>query len=490
MQDLPIPTLLETLYLLPIAILTVFACIPVTVKVFTGNEEPNNKFSLGIGMVGLALAAASVVYTAAGGKIQVFSGALVFDNLSTYANLAAILISALTLFISFDNVNTRGASFAEHVFLVLLSLGGMMVLVSANDLMVSFVGLELMSIALYILIGIGHEQVLSKEAAFKYFILGSFASAVFLYGIALAYGVTGTTNVLTVATQAQILGAQNQLFLIGLVLLLVGIAFKVSIFPFHAWTPDVYQGAPTSVSAFMATGVKLAMFTLFIRFAEMGLFSGDSRIISALQVLAVLTMTFGNVTALVQENIKRMVAYSSIAHAGYILVGVIVAMASKSPEAATATLYYLLGYSVMNIGAFAVISVFEKENRGHLTLGDYAGLGFKYPLLGLAFAVFMLSLAGIPPTVGFLGKFYLFASAVQEGFVWLAIIGVINSLLSAYYYLRVLVFLYMKEGIFDVETGAVTTTGVVVATTAVLTVGMGVFASFFYSPALKSVLGL
>ncbi|CAM6000332.1 unnamed protein product [Sphagnum balticum] len=238
---------------------------------------------------------------------------------------------------------------------------GMLTLTSSNDLIVSFIGLEIMSIALYVLIGLGHEQQFSKEAAFKYFILGSFASAIFLYGIALVFGATGSTTISHLGLHGMILEAKNGLLLTGMILLLVGIGFKVSLFPFHAWTPDVYQGAPTSVSGFMATGVKVVMFTLFLRLAMTHIFMAEPKMIAALQIIAVLTMTVGNITAIVQENIKRMIAYSSIAHAGYILIGVIAACTSKTPEAGSATLFYLVGYSVMNLGAFAVVNILKRR---------------------------------------------------------------------------------------------------------------------------------
>lgn len=486
MQELVFPTLSETFFLIPMTILSLFACIPISIKVLRGNKEPANALTLIIALVGILLSAAATVIV--GPSLgPVYGGALTFDGMAIYADLAVLGITALTLFLSESGVNTTGASFAEHTFLILLSAVGMLTLTSSTDLIVSFVGLEIMSIALYVLIGLGHEQLYSKEASFKYFILGSFASALFLYGIALIFGATGSTTITTLGLQGLILESKNGLLLLGLIFLLVGVGFKVSLFPFHAWTPDVYQGAPTSVSGFMATGVKVVMFTLFLRLAATHLFMSNPKIISILQVIAVLTMTVGNVTAIVQENMKRMVAYSSIAHAGYIMIGIIAACTSKSPEAASATLFYIVGYSVMNLGAFAVINVFEKEERGNLSIMDYAGLGYKYPLMGIGLAVFMFSLAGIPPTVGFMGKFYIFAAAIKEGYLGLAIIGVINSLISAYYYLRVLVALYMKEPVFDVSPVAGRTSSFVVLVTLILTLIMGILSAPFYGPALKSV---
>jgi len=467
-------------------ILSLFACIPISIKVLKGNKEPSNALTLTIAIVGIILSGVAAVLV--GPSLgAVYGGALIFDGMASYSNLAVLGITIFSLLLSESGVNTKGTSFAEHTFLILLSAVGMLTLTSSNDLIVSFIGLEIMSIALYVLIGLGHEQLYSKEAAFKYFILGSFASAIFLFGIALIFGATGSTTISSLALQGPLLESRNILLLLGLMLLLVGIGFKVSLFPFHTWTPDVYQGAPTSVSAFMATGVKVVMFTVFLRLAMTHLFISAPKIISTLQIIAVLTMTVGNVTAIVQENIKRLLAYSSIAHAGYILVGIIAACTSKSPEAASATLFYVVGYSVMNIGAFAIVNVFEKEERGNLSIMDYCGLGYKYPLMGIGLAAFMFSLAGIPPTVGFMGKFYIFAAAIKEGYLGLAIIGVVNSLISAYYYLRILVALYMKEPVFEVTPSAGKSSSFVVAATLILTLAMGILSALFYAPALKGV---
>jgi NADH-quinone oxidoreductase subunit N len=489
MHEYAIPTLAESFFLIPMTLLAFFACIPITIKVLNKNVEPANALTLTIALSGIFLSMGAMLFQSTAGA-PIFSDALIFDKMATYANIAVLVITALTLILSISGVNTRGQSYAEHTFLILLSAVGMLTLVSSNDLIVSFVGLEIMSIALYVLIGIGHEQKFSKEASFKYFILGSFASAIFLYGIALIYGATGSTGVSSLGMQSMILGAHNALFILGLVMLIVGIGFKVSLFPFHAWTPDVYQGAPTSVSGFMATGVKVVMFTLFLRLACTHLFLANDKIISVLQIVAILTMTVGNVTAIVQDNLKRLIAYSSVAHAGYIMIGIIAACTSRSPEAATATLFYLISYSIMNLGAFAVVNIFEKEEHGQLTVSDLSGIGFKYPLLGCALAVFMFSLAGIPPTIGFIGKFYIFAAAIKEGFLGLAILGVINSLLSAYYYLRVLVYLYMKEETFEVRATKGFSSRFVIVATLIATIVLGILSTSIYEPAFRSVTAL
>jgi NADH-quinone oxidoreductase subunit N len=480
-------SLKESLLLLPMTVVFIFACIPITLKVLNKNIEPSNNTTVLFTSLGLVIAA-FLVHSQGMSPDPKFFGALVFDKMATLLNFGIIAVTLFTVFISHSNVNTKDESFAEHTFLLLASATGMMTIASAADLMVLFIGLELMSIALYVLIALGHEQKVSKEAAFKYFILGSFASAILLYGIAFAFGTTGTTQIHDISFMATNLMATNKLFIIAVALIMIGIAFKVSLFPFHAWTPDVYQGAPTPVSAFMATGVKLVMFSAFIRLASEKFFAGNSQLIMILQIMAVATMTVGNITALVQDNIKRIIAYSSIAHAGYMMVGVIAASNTSSPEASAATLFYVLSYCVMNIGAFAIVSVFEKEERGQLAISDYAGLGFKYPFLGIALSVFMLSMAGMPPMVGFLAKFFVFSAAVKEGYVGLTIFAVINSLLSAYYYLKILVTLYMKEPELNIQiTSRAIFSRSVIVITLVLTLLFGVMSGLLYGPSLRSM---
>jgi len=484
----------DMLFLLPIILLFIFACVPLTLKVLGHNEEPNNNLTLSIALVGLVLAAGALVFQwmsrEEAGPVTAFGGALIFDRMALYSSLTVLLIGGFTLILSSANVNTTGRSYAEHAFLVLLSMVGMFILNASNDLVVAFIGLETMSIALYVLIGLSHEQLLAKEAAFKYFLLGSFASAVFLYGIAFVYGTTGSTAFSQIAMSADTLARSNMLFAAGAILLMIGIGFKVSMFPFHIWTPDVYQGAPTSISGFMATGVKVAMFTVFLRLVSTDMFLAMPGIFDVLVIFAVLTMTFGNIVAIVQDNIKRMLAYSSIAHGGYLLIGVIAALRADDGNASSATLFYLLAYALMNVGAFAVVSLLEKAEGGNLNIQSYAGLGFKYPVMGMALSVFMFSLAGIPPTAGFMGKFFIFAAAIKEGLVWLAVFGVINSLLSVYYYLRVLMYLYMKPETQVVEASEDTGTRFVVGAAALLTLVIGVFAAPFYNAAFESVTSL
>jgi NADH-quinone oxidoreductase subunit N len=314
-----------------------------------------------------------------------------------------------------------------------------------------FLGLEVMSIAVYVLAGLFREDPRSNEASLKYLILGAFSSAFLLFGMAFLYGAAGGTLYLD-----QLPGAlmghtfMRPLTLLAMALLLVGFGFKVASAPFHMWTPDVYEGAPTSVTAFMAVGVKAAAFAAFARVFFLAFLAMKLDWTMLLWVLAVATMTVGNVTAIVQTNIKRMLAYSSIAHAGYLLV----ALVAANQLGAVSLLYYLLAYTLMNLGAFGVVILVGRKKDSYLSIYDYSGLGFQHPALAASMALFMFALAGIPPTAGFVGKFYIFSAAVQAGYIWLAIIGVMNSLVSVFYYLRITVLMYMRPA--EADLGPVT----------------------------------
>jgi NADH-quinone oxidoreductase subunit N len=321
-----------------------------------------------------------------------------------------------------------------------------MLMASGGDLLVIFLGLEIMSLAQYILAGMRPNFLKSSEAAMKYFLLGAFATGFLLYGISLLYGATGTTNLAGIMTAIREGGlSDHPLLSIGMGLLVVGFGFKVAAVPFHMWTPDVYEGAPTPVTALMSTGVKAAAFAALARVFVMALGDLQGSWAPLFWGLAVLTMTVGNLMAIAQQNIKRMLAYSSIAHAGYLLI----ALVAAGPAGLTGLLFYLLAYAFMNLGAFAVVVAMEQREDRYLRLDDYSGLGFRYPLISAAMALFMFSLAGLPPTAGFMAKFYVFSAAVEQGYIGLTVIGVLNSLLSLYYYLRPVVFMYMEESKAD-----------------------------------------
>ncbi len=371
--------------------------------------------------------------------------AIFFTALCTISSLGTVLVSGHYLH-RFDIL--RG----EYYALLLLALAGMFVLVTAYDLMSVFLGLELMSLAIYIIVGFRRRDLLANEAAMKYFLLGAFAVAFFLYGMSILYGLLGTLNfkgmVLEVVSRELV---RSPVFLFAVALVLVGFVFKVSAVPFHMWVPDVYQGAPTPITGFMAGAVKAASFAAFLRLFYISFFAARAQWVDIIIVLAIATMTLGNVVALVQRNIKRMLAYSSIAHAGYILVGM-AALAIDNTRAASSVMFYLLVYTFMTLGAFALISAIENrsDSRG-LELEDLSGLGLRRPMLGLAMAVFMFAMAGIPPTAGFFAKYYVFSAAVDRGLVMLAVIAVLNSALSLYYYLRVIVWMYFRKPATDTQ---------------------------------------
>ena len=376
----------------------------------------------------------------------------------------------------------------EYYALLLFSTLGMMVMAGSLDLITIFLGLETLSISLYILAGFLREQLKSNESALKYLLLGAFASGFVLYGIALIYGASGSTNLRRVA-EAVAAGkiASPTLLMIGMGLLIIGFGFKVASVPFHMWTPDVYEGAPTSVTAFMIAGTKSAAFAAFLRILMTALPALHPDWSRVLWVLAILTMTVGNVVAISQSNIKRMLAYSSIAHAGYILV----ALVAAGKLGSSSVLFYLTAYSFMNLGAFAVIIALARQDGERTTIDDYAGLGLRYPFLGAAMALFMFSLAGIPPTGGFMGKFYIFSAAIQAKYVGLAIIGVLNSVISVYYYLRVTVVMYMGQGKAEPALGRVSpalTLAVLIAIAG--TLQLGLFPSRFLEVALRSVVAI
>jgi NADH-quinone oxidoreductase subunit N len=358
-----------------------------------------------------------------------------------------LLISGLLgIALAYDYVKRVGIERGEYYVLLLFSITGMMLMAQAADLIIVFLALELLSIPLYVLAAIARPHVESEEAGLKYFLLGAFSTGFVVYGISLVFGATGSTSLHAIVAAAT--GGANPLLLtIGSALILVGLGFKVAAVPFHMWTPDVYEGAPSAVTAFMAAGAKIAGFAALLRVFALAFPSLASGLTPILAVLSALTMIVGNVLAVVQNNIKRLLAYSSIAHAGYILMAFVpYGQRAVVATSVAAGLFYLVSYALTNFGTWAVVIALEKQEGRGLQIDDYAGLGRKYPALAAAMAVFMLSLTGIPPTLGFVGKFYLFRAAIEGQFYVLAIIGVLTSLISAYYYLRVVITMYMREG--------------------------------------------
>jgi NADH-quinone oxidoreductase subunit N len=487
-------TVKELLAIAPMAAMFAISLVPLLLKVFLGNREPNPFVVLVYNFIGLIVGAgltAALFGINYGTKEYAFSGAIVVDGISIWMSYLVYFVASVSLMLAYDHVAIRGKQFTEFCFLTIGASIGMLILIMSNDLIVTFIGIETMSLCLYILVAMSKEEILSKEASFKYFVLGSFASAIFLYGISLIYGTAGTTFFPQLAEVMPKLIETNRVFIAGMGLLILGFCFKVSIFPLHAWTPDVYQGAATPVTALMSTAVKAATFVAFLRVFSVEGLSAATPLYHLLTWLAVLTMIVGNVAAVMQTNFKRMLAYSSVAHSGYALIGLIAAgFGSNYASAATSLLFYLFSYTLMTLGAFAIVAVFEKHVNTNLDVTDLRGAARKYPVLGLSLTILMLSLAGIPPTIGFFGKLYVFSAAIEQDMYWLVFWGVISSAISVYYYLRPVVMMYMseEEG-SEVMASHILTRGAIVCS-ALAVVLLGIFSSPILKLVQRSVLNL
>lgn len=432
-------------------------------------------------LAGLVLAA-FFTFSLYGPEQTAFNNSIVTSNLALGVALVVLAAAFITILLSIDYLNSRNLDFGEYLALLLGAASGMILMALANDLIVIFLGLELFSLPLYVLCAFWRTNNMSLEAGMKYFLLGAFSSAFFLYGIALMYGATATTNLQTIAGTANL--AHNTLFLMGAGLLLVGFGFKVGLVPFQWWMPDVYEGAPTPITAFMSVATKAAAFAAFFRTFTVALFPVLQATLPAvgldwhlvLAALAVLTMTVGNIAALTQTNIKRMLAYSSIAHAGYILV----ALVAGTENGISAALFYFAAYAVMNLAAFGGIIALGNGTRERLTFADLSGAARQNPWAAAALAISLLSLGGFPPFAGFVAKFFVFGAAVEANYTWLAIIGVLNSLISVYYYLGPVVRMYMNPPAEDWK-GAPSRTpawlAVAVIIAVLLTIGIGLFPS-------------
>jgi NADH-quinone oxidoreductase subunit N len=463
----------DILLVSPMIALFLFSLVPITIKVLRGNKEQAPLAVLAQALIGIFVAAALLLVFGGPGKTA-FNNALIFDGVTQWVGIISILSVGAALVLMYENPATKGRQFSELIFLSLNTAVGMLVLTAAVDLLMIFIGLEMMSLSLYLAIAMSHEERLSKEAAFKYFILGSLASAIYLYGVAFIFGSTGSTNILNFMEQAARLTEQNRMFLFGMCFVLVGFLFKVSAAPFHAWTPDVYQGASTPHAALMATAIKAVSFAALLRIIATKTLEGSSSLLDIMQWIAVLTMIVGNVGAILQNNFKRMLAYSSISHSGYLLVGVITAGISENAVlSASSVIFYLFGYCLMTFGVFAVLNMIERSEDHIVNVDDLSGLAKRRPVLALCLTVFLLSLAGLPPTLGFFGKFYLFSAAIGEGLLWLSIWGIFNSVISVYYYLRPIVVMYMKEGEADIAAHSIDATLVTALASAVFVALLG-----------------
>jgi len=436
-------TAADLLGISPEIILTVTAFSVLTLEM-VHVSRPGIK--LMVAALGLLLAGAVTISTSGDEQI-LFGGMLSLNKFSMFFDFLYISIGLATMILSRGYLEKMGSkSRGEYPALILFAIIGMMLMTKANDLVMVFLGLELLSLSLYVLVGFLRHNLYSNESGLKYLLLGAFATGFFLFGAALTYGATGTTNLSGIASAIASGTILSDVYLfLGIGLLLIGFAFKVALAPFHMWSPDVYQGAPTTVTGFLCTAPKAAGFGALLRvfmIAFPEIFSGWENLF---WVLAALTMTVGNISALVQSNVKRMLAFSSVSHAGYLVMGVLV----NDVAGISAILFYLVVYSTMNLGAFAIISSVEKDGQ-EVTFKDYRGMASRNPLLSVAMALFMISLAGFPPTAGFVAKYGLFSAAIAKDYIWLVIIAVLNTLVSFYYYFRIIVNMYMrneKEGL-------------------------------------------
>jgi NADH-quinone oxidoreductase subunit N len=459
---------IDLISLAPVLVLSVFTMLVMLMDLFIGKNKSGLVF---ISLTGLLLTAVSS-FAKTDWPVRSFGGSYVVDHLSVFFTMVFCISSALAILISVEYNRREKIRVGEYYSLILFCTVGMIILASSTDLIMIFLGIEIVSLCLYVLAGIRRGDVRSSEAALKYFLLGAFATGFLLYGMTLLYGTTGTTKL---AGIAEAIGsgqtASHPMMLMGMVLLVLGFGFKVAAVPFHMWTPDVYQGAPTPVTAFLAVGPKAAAFAAFFRVFTEALPELASSWDMILSIIAVITMFVGNLGAIVQTNIKRLLAYSSISHAGYILIAII----ARNSLGSSALVFYMLVYTFMIFGAFGIVILIGREGKENLELEDYSGLGFQAPLLALSMSIFLLSLGGLPPLAGFIAKFYIFQAALSEGYVILVVLAVLNSAISFYYYLRVIVYMYMKEPQGEFQIALTPITLLVIVISVLATVELGLF---------------
>jgi NADH-quinone oxidoreductase subunit N len=470
-----IPTV-DYIRILPELVLSIFGILVMLVD----PVMPEDSSKKPLGYIALAGVLASLAATAYQSKFygDAFFNMVRVDTFSVFFHVVILLVALVTVLSSFDYLEVQKIRAGEYYALVLFAVVGMVLMSSAIELVLIFIGIEISSISSYILAGFRRRAAESAESSLKYFLLGSFATAFFLYGVAVMFGATGTTNIYAIAA---VLGTQQSVLVyFAVAMMFVGLGFKVAAAPFHVWTPDVYEGAPAPVTGFMSTAPKAATFAVLLRV----LFAMDAPgWFWMVWVTAVLSMTLGNIGALVQNNIKRLLAYSSIAHAGYLLV----AFAAAKEMGISAAIFYAASYALMNVGAFAIVAHLAGKGERYVTLEDYAGLGRRSPLIASLLTIFLISLIGIPITGGFFAKFYVFSAALQSNLVGLTIIGVINSAIAAYYYLRVIVYMYMRDERVAAPVARMPMAlGTAVAISAVATIYLGVLPNRVLDSALRA----
>ena len=481
----------------PMLIVVIFAMVVLMVDLALPRDRKS--LCVGVSLAGILLAWAACFslwpsgMTAATAKTG-FNGTVVADGFAISFQIILLVVAALSIMLSKTYIELKGINYGEYYALMLFSTSGAMLMATSRELITIFIGLEVLSIALYVLSGLARTEARSEESAMKYFLLGSFSSCFFLYGIALIYGGTGTTRLDTLTTVSAT-ALMSSYAVAGFALLIVGLGFKAAIVPFHAWTPDVYEGAPTSVTAFMSAGAKCGAFAALVRVGIV-LLPLSSVFHDVFWVLAILTMVVGNVIAIVQTNIKRMLAYSSIAHAGYILVGLLAGSsgyAQAHPElgipsqAYAGILFYVLAYTFMNLGAFGILILLARRGDELNNIEDLQGLAATQPWAAALMALFMFSLAGVPPAAGFFGKFYVFIAAVNAHQYSLAVIGLVASVIGAAYYLRIVYTMYFlpakrefPANVWSFAPGA----DVALAVCAVATLLFGILPTLLYGPAI------
>ncbi len=481
--------------------LAILICVVVVADLFTSME---NKAGMGIlSLLGVAILGLIVLSQWGGGVRTTFSGFYIADNFSSFVKMVVVVTTAFTILLSLQYTKMEKINYGEFYVMILFAVFGMLVMASGNDLISIYLGLETMSISSYVLVSFIRHDPLSREAGLKYFLMGAFASGILLYGIALTYGLTGTTSLTGIAKALS--GPQgaaivaDPVMVFSLILFVAGFGFKLALVPFHMWLPDAYTGAPTSITAFMSVAVKMATLAAVIRvfFIAFPALAGKWNLL--LWLLTVFTMVWGNVAAIAQTNLKRMLAYSSIAHAGYIMLGIVATTkiaggkAVFTPNGISAVLFYLVAYMVTNLGAFGMLIYLCREDFRGDNIEDWRGIGQDHPWAGMAFVVFFLSLGGFPPTAGFVGKLFLFGTAIQNEYYWLAVIGILTSAVSIYYYFRVVMVMYMEprgESQPAIEFSKAPSIFVALLVLVLATIYLGLFPGSIIAAAKSSVAGL
>ncbi len=467
----------DLLHILPILIVTVTALSVLILEITIKRAEPFVFIFSIIGMIAAGVAAINLYPVSDTAFYEMVS----VGGFASFFHVLFIILTILTFFISRQYIERMGIYHSEYYAMILFALVGMMLIASSLDLLMLFIGIELMSLSFYILAGFLRSRLTSNESALKYFLLGAFATGFLVYGIALIYGASGTTKLPMIALQIDEL-FNSTLFWIGVAMLTMGFSFKVASVPFHMWAPDVYEGAPTTVTAFMSTAGKAAAFAGFLIVVMFSFAGGVEKLHDLFAILAVASMVVGNLIAISQQNLKRMLAYSSIAHAGYMLIG----FAAASETGISGVMFYVVAYGFMNIGAFGVLSMAEYGEDKNLTFDEFKGFATRKPLLAAMMAIFMFSLSGIPPFAGFFGKYYIFVAAIQEGYTWLAIVGVLASVVGVYYYIRVIIYMYFYDGDvrLEAEPSYLGVAALIISAVAVLQMGI------FPSTVLRLTFGL